>query len=194
MISRDAHVMLAPADAFRAAMADSSASNGWWGALSRPAFVALTIGVVTAVWATGKVTWSLVLSDAMCWSFVPAVQVAVAWALLRIARRPSISLANSISLFFLGHGPWTLWLLGVAAWSTVSINRQSQVPVLLTSLVPAAWTALIVFEFFRTVFQDSRRNAFVRTCLHQSLICLVIGTYVTVTNQLWPRLVGMLHR
>jgi hypothetical protein len=193
MISRDAHVMVAPAAALRAAVGDSSAPNGWWGALSRPALVALTVGVVTAVWSTGKVTWSLVLSDATCWSFVPAVQVVVAWVVLTL-RRPPMNIAKSLSLFFLGHGPWTLWLLGVAAWSTVSINRRTQVPVLLTSLVPAAWTAFIVFEFFRTVFHDSRRDAFLRTCLHQSLICLVIGTYITLTNQLWPRLVGMLHR
>jgi hypothetical protein len=187
--------MLAPAATFRAAMQESSTPASWWIPFARPALFALIVGAVTSICSTGRVTWSLVLGGTICWSFAPALQAVVASVVLSTSRPRPASLANQIDWFFIGQGPWALWLLTVAVWSVaVPIARQSQWPILISAVVPTAWTAGIVFEFFRTVFQYSQGKAMSRTCLHQGLIWLVIGAYITLMNQLWPRLVGLLER
>jgi hypothetical protein len=195
MISPELRVMLAPTATFRAVMAEASAPTSWWTPFARPAFFALIVGVVTSICSTGRVTWSLVLGGTICWSFAPAVQAVVASVVLSTSRRPPATLAKQIDWFFIGQGPWALWLLTVGAWSAaVPITRQSQWPILTSAVIPAAWSALIVFKFFRTAFQYSRGEAVSRTWCHQGLIWLVIAAYITVMNQLWPRLVGLLER
>jgi hypothetical protein len=195
MLSPELRAMLAPAATFRAAMQASSAPASWWIPFARPALFAFIVGAVTSICSTGRVTWSLVLGGAICWSFAPALQAVVASVVLSTSWPRPASLADQIDWFFIGQGPWALWLLTVAAWSVaVPITRQSQWPILISAVVPAAWTAVIVFKFFRTVFQYSRGKAMSRTCLHQGLIWLVIGAYITLMNQLWPRLVGLLER
>jgi hypothetical protein len=195
MISPELRAMLAPAATFTAAMEASSAPTSWWIPFARPALFAFIVGAVTSICSTGRVTWSLVLGGTICWSFAPALQAVVASVVLSTARHPPASLANQINWFFIGQGPWALWLLTVAAWSVaVPIARQSQWPILISAVVPAAWTALIVFKFFRTVFRYGQRKAVSRTCLHQGLIWLLIAAYITLMNQLWPRLVGLLER
>jgi hypothetical protein len=195
MISQELRAMLAPAATFRAAMEESSAPASWWTPFARPALFAIITGAVTSICSTGRVTWSLVLGGAICWSFAPALQALVASIVLSTSRRPSTSLSSQINWFFIGQGPWALWLLTVAAWCVVvPIARQSQWPILISAVIPAAWTAVIVFTFFRTVFQYNQGKAISRTCLHQGLIWLVIAAYITLMNQLWPRLGGLLQR
>ena len=184
--------MLAPAATFRAAMADPR-PVGWLGVLKRPALFALIVGTVTAVCSTGRVTFGLVVSGTICWSFAPAVQLAVACVVIATSRRRP-DLRQSLDLFFVGQAPWSLWLLAVAAWTALAPPTQPiQSAVAISAAIPLAWTIVIVFTFFRIVLQHSRGEALARTCSHQVLIWLVVGTYVTVANQLWPRLVGLLE-
>jgi hypothetical protein len=196
MISPELRAMFSPAATFKAAMEESSAQTSRWAPFARPALFAFIIGVVTSICSTGRVTGSLVIGGTICWSFAPALQTLVASVVLSTSRwRPPASLAHQIDWFFIGQGPWALWLLIVAAWSAaVPITRQPQRPILISAVVPAAWTAVIVFKFFRTVFQCSQAKAIRRTGLHQGLIWLAIAAYITLMNQLWPRLVGLLER
>jgi hypothetical protein len=195
MLSPELRAMLAPASTFRAAMQKSAAPASWWIPFARPALFAFIVGAVTSICSTGRVTWSLVLGGTICWSFAPALQVVVASVVLSTSRPRPPSLTNQLDWFFIGQGPWALWLLTVAVWSVaVPITPQSRWPILASAVVPAAWTALIIFKFFRTAFQYTNKEALSRTCFHQGLIWLVIAAYLTLMNQLWPRLVGLLER
>jgi hypothetical protein len=153
---------------------------------------ALIVGTVTAVCSTGRVTLGLVLSGTICWSFAPAVQMAVACAVIATSRHRA-DLPQSLNLFFIGQGTWCLWLLAVAAWTALTPpTQQIQQAIAISATIPLAWTVVIIYAFFRIVFQYTRREAVARTCSHQGLIWLVVGAYVMVANQLWPRLVGLL--
>ena len=193
MLSPELRAMLAPAATFRAAMQKSAAPASWWIPFARPALFAFIVGAVTSICSTGRVTWSLVLGGTICWSFATVLQAVVAYVVLSMTRRPPSGLANQIDWFFIGQGPWALWLLTVAAWSVV-VPVTPQSPILASAVIPAAWTALIIFKFFRAAFQYGHKEALSRTCFHQGLIWAVIAAYVTLMNQLWPRLVGLLER
>jgi hypothetical protein len=191
MVSHEVRVMLAPAATFRAVLADP-VRVGWLGVLKRPALFALIVGTVTAVCSTGRVTLGLVLSGTICWSFVSAVQMAVACVVIATSRHRT-DVPRSLDLFFIGQGPWSVWLLAVAAWTALTPPTQPiQQAILISAAIPLAWTVVIINAFFRIVLQHSRDEAIARTCWHQGLIWLVVGAYVMVANQLWPRLVGLL--
>ena len=188
MMSADWRVMVAPGREYQALCVRRDPES-WLRALARPALVAVVIGAATAVPATGHVTWSLILSGAVCWSFAVLAQIGTAGMLIR---SPSaITRARAIDLFFLGHAPWSWWLLGVAAVlvSVPAAGRHQNV-IAITALVPAVWTAAVIFAFCRQVLQLDRKQAAVRTVLHQALTLLMIVLYFGWAVQLWPRVLA----
>lgn len=185
---------LAPASAYRE-LTLLETTGTWLVALERPAFTALLIGTLVAMTSTGRVTLGLVSTVAVCWSFVPAVQ-AVAGAIV-IASCPdrNVPMPRALDLLFAGHLPWSLWLLVVAAWVTSAGAPFAFLsPLALSMLVPAAWTARIVFAFCRTVLGVTARGALVRTTAHQAIVWAVALTYAVLAGGLWPRLLGVVGR
>jgi hypothetical protein len=189
-VSPELFVMTAPQDAYRRLSPGYRTSP--LAALKRPALVAIILGVVVSIYATGRVTVSQVLITVLCWSFAAALQTLAGLALVASAKRRSVGIPAGIDLLFVGHGPWSLWLLAVAAWA-VWLPRPDRMDVVVaaTAAVPLVWTAVILFAFCRTVLGDEPRQAAIRTLLHQLLIWTVAGVYIAVVVQLWPRLAGI---
>src|SRR5262245_10706842 len=106
--SPDLHVMARPARTYAAAL--TAPAPAVWGALRRPALVALVLGTATAVSSTGHLTIGLLVSGFVCWSFVPLLQIATAAAIMRSPASRSIPLAQRLDLWFVGHAPWSLWI------------------------------------------------------------------------------------
>ena len=165
----------------------------WWAALERPLFTAIVLGTSVGIWATNHVTVRLVLSMMVCWSFAIALQLAAALVLIVPARR-RLPVASAVDLFFASHGPWSLWFLGSVVWVLLSspLGRPAQFHIE-TSLLPAAWTALLVFAFCRGVLECGRREAFFRLVLHQSIIWSVAIVLFALAVQLVPRLEAVLR-
>ena len=163
------------------------------GALKRPLLVAIILGTTVCIYALHRVTLGLAVSAVLTWSFAVAVQVLAAAVLIASSRRRTLGLSPAIDLLFMGHGPWSLWLLTAAAWAAW-LPRPAKMDfiVVATAVVPTAWTALIVFFFCRAVLNDEPRHALVRTLFHQSLSWSFAGVYIAVVVQLWPRLIGAL--
>lgn len=163
------------------------------GALKRPLVAAIVLGAAVCIYATGRMTLELALSAILTWSFAVAVQTVAAVALVASSNRRASSLPAAFDLFFMGHGPWSLWLIAAAA-SSAWLPRPARMDLIVatTAAVPIAWTAVIVFAFCRMVLNDAPRPAVVRTLLHQSLIWTFTAAYIAVVVQLWPRIVGML--
>jgi hypothetical protein len=193
-LSPEIRVMVAPFAAYRA-LASHGAGRGWSQALMRPAFVALVIGTSTTICATGRATLGLVVSGSLCWSFVPVVQVLAAAAIIgsSVTHRP-MSLAKGIDLLFISHGPWSLWLLAMTAWTLTAGEDGPPIDkVLLAAIFVTLWTAVIVFAFCSTVLATTIRGAALRTIIHQAIIWTVAFGYVLLETPLWQHVIRWLE-
>jgi hypothetical protein len=189
-LSNDFLVMLRPARTFRA-LAAQDARSSWGRVAGRAAFVALVIGAATSIAATGRGTLGLVASGTLCWSFVPALQIATASALVRFAPHRPHHMARSIELLFVGHGPYSLWLLLSASWLILVEAEDLYVNpyMTLSAAIPLAWTVSIVYAFCRTVLELSPRDAVLRTLLHQGLTAILLGGYIEFATRQLRRMV-----
>jgi predicted metal-dependent phosphoesterase TrpH len=137
----------------------------------RVACAALLWATVLAIVSTGRVTGELVLSLAVYWAGVPAVQLAGGALLVLTSSRRTVPVARALDLFLAGHLPWSLWLLAVAA-----MVWRGPIPfpwtdaVLLSAIVPLVWTAVIVTAFGCAVLRLERGAAIRRAAIHQGLL------------------------
>jgi len=161
-----------------------------WRALSRPALTLLILGAASAAGSTGRVDAALVLSGTLCWSFVVAIQIAAAVVFIRSARPSDVDTRRALELLFLAHGPWSLWILAVAAAAMAVPSIVSLNVILAGALVPSAWTAALLVAFCRRVLNDDRRRALRRTAGHLAVTWAFILGYLAVATQLWPRILG----
>ena len=192
VFSTELRLALAPASTYRELTA-RKATGSWLVAFERPAFTALLIGALVAIASTGRVALGLVSSLTVCWSFVPALQMVAGAIVIASSRSRSSPMPRALALLFAGHVPWSLWTLVAAAWvASVPFVTEGQLG--LSLLVPAAWTAYIVFAFCRTVLGVTARGAALRTAAHQAIVWTIAGTYVFLTTGMWPRLLGALGR
>jgi hypothetical protein len=194
ILSTEVRVALAPLDTYsRLTLPEEQVP--WLAAFARPAFVALLIGSVVAISSTGRVTLGLVAGVALCWSVVPALQMAIGALVIASARGRGVAMPHALDLLFAGHLPWSVWLLVAAAWVTFSgVPFAFGRTLALSLLVPAAWTARIVFAFCRTVLGDTARGALLRTVAHQTIVWIVGLAYVVLAGGVWPRILNAVGR
>ena len=179
-------LMLSPVREYRARVA-RSADGSWPRALRSAALLALLFAAVTSIAATGRITAMLFASSLASWIFVPILQLATAFMLARSVRSAPVTLSRRIELLFDGHGAWSLWLVGVAAWLMVSPN---QLAALVTAVVPAALTARVLAAFCREVLKLPPAAAWIRVAAHQALTAALVLIYVELTTHVSSRFVG----
>ena len=182
-LSGAVRVMIAPESVYRDA-ASSGDEGSWLRTIKIPALIAVLLGIITAVAATHRVIASLVLSQTVCWSFVPALQFLTGALLVGSVRDRRMPAARALELLFAAHGPWSFWLVGLAGALTLTTNPF---PAIATAIVPAAWTSIILFAFCREVLGLTTPQARLRTLGHQALTWLLTLIYVEVVSQLVVR-------
>ena len=159
-LSLDARVLLRPARSFREQSVESPLSVRT--ALRRPLFVALTLGCVTSLAATGVLTLRIALPAYVYWGIVPVLELGA--LMVVVWPRPGrINLPRAVDTFFAGHGAWTLFLLWLAAlissrppelnWSLIT----GWALVMLVAVL--AWSTYVDFCFFRHALGRSRAAA-----------------------------------
>jgi hypothetical protein len=187
--SSDLHLAIQPAEGYSALIA-RDARTSWRMALHRPLLGALLVGVSVAIAATGRASPAVVLSATMAWSWVMVVQFAIALVMTRpLPRDGSVSAARAFELWFAGHVPWTLWVLTLAPLLRVAPETPVEL-LLVSTLVPMAWTATIAAAFGRVVLRQSERMALMRAGLHQLVLLGVILSYAAWAAGGWFRIVG----
>jgi hypothetical protein len=159
-------LIAAPARTY-AALARQPSSIGPIAALRRPLLAAVALGVSIAIGATGHVTLALVARSTAAWSFVVALQIAIALPLLAAPARRTVGLARALDLFFVSHAPWSLWFL--AAAMVPSPGGRPILPLLPLALIPLIVPTVAIAAFFREVLRLDRRSAARRTALHQAI-------------------------
>lgn len=185
-MSEALRLMLRPGPEYSARVAASRGAS-WARALTVPGLLTLLFGIVTSVAATGRVVGSIIASQALCWSFVPALQFVAGSMLIASASGRPVTFPRAMELLFAAHGPWSLWLVAMAA---MQMAFPSQVAVLLTFIVPAVWTAVILSAFGREVLGLSATAARRRVLAHQLATLVLILVYIEFATRLSVRLIG----
>jgi hypothetical protein len=189
----DLRLALAPFATYRQLVAEPQRGS-WLRTLERLALVALIVGVCITLSSARTVPLDLVLTGLLIWSFVPVLQLFAAIALTVIPRSRPVSLARALELLFMGHLPWSLWIVimsGISAFTRIPVPQSVE---LLTLLIPGAWTALIVSAFCQIVLGCTPRGARLLTAGHQTVTWALFFAYVFMTSGVWPRVVAMVGR
>lgn len=189
-LSNAARVALAPAATY-AALAASRADASWARALAGPLLAGLVLGTSLSIAATHVASLTAAIGVAVFWSFVPAVQLMTALIVCRRAPRRKVTLPRAIELLFLGHLPYSLWLLAFAGSTFVLAPGPALMYWLLATLaVPVAWTPLLIARFSSEVLGCTPRDARRRATLHQVLTWTGILTLALLAAQPWARVGG----
>jgi len=182
----DVAVMRAPSRTY-AALVEQAERGSWGRAMRRPALVLLTLGVASAIAATGRVTASLVASTMLVWCWVIAAQMMAGLALVATARTRRVSVPAAVELFFAGHLPWSLWACVIAAWHAADAPFGIEVAGC-AALVAMALTIRILVAFSRIVLGAPERDARLRTLAHQAFTWFVVVAFFAATSGGWYRL------
>ncbi len=186
-MSPELALMLSPRHTY-AVLARVPARGTWVTALRRPLLVAIVLGASVAMGTTGHVTPALVLSTTVCWSFLVALQVAIAVAVISGPARRTVGLARALDLYFAAHAPWSLWMLAVVVWAPSPIGRP-MTPVLVAAAAPLILTPRILAAFFREVLELDPRQAMARTAAQQAMTWAAFGILFGTAVALVPRVI-----
>lgn len=192
LFSIDLSIALSPDQTFERLVANTGPAPGR-SLIARLCLILLTIAIVVPVTAVQRVTASLVAVAAMSWSFVVVTQVAVAVGVIVSSRERRIDLLQALDLWFAGHLPYSLWMLGVAALAENS-HLIHLTFLGATALVPSAWTAWIVAAFCRRALGNSPPTARRRAAAHQAIIWATGLGYAALTTGGWYQVTGSVSR
>jgi hypothetical protein len=190
MLPTDLRLALAPHDTYRQLIAEH-VRGSWRRTLERPGLVALIIGTAVTMSSARTVPAGLVLMGIACWSFVPILQWLIGAIVIGRARGRQLTMLRCLELLFIGHLPWSLWALTMAALETFTLLRISRTVEVLSLLVPAVWTTIIVFAFCRTALDCPPARARLLTAAHQTLTWATFFTYVVLFSGTWARLLAL---
>ena len=193
--SDEVEVMFRPTRTYRrlaeeAEATDVSASSPWR-AIRRPIFAAFMFGAFTSLTTSGQVNAFLVLDGMLFWSFVPLLQVLIMAALVLVFARRRFITANAIDLFFIGHGPWFLWLLAIAGSCLFIPAKQIFLwPVKSGWLMPVsllavwAWSNVTTFGFLRGALNLTIIRAATVLLVYVTLLIGIISSYFFAVESL----------
>jgi hypothetical protein len=190
-MSEDLAVMLAPLASYRR-LIEPPPAPGVRSLLRGPARVALVVGTFVTLTSVGQALPTLLLGSVFSWSWVPALQALAAAPLIAVARGRRVPFSSAMDLFFRGHLPWSLWLMGLAVLMMARfphglVASPDLGKLLLTALVPIAWTWVITFAYCRVVLALRWWWAAAGTLLYQGVIWSSAYLYVgAATFRLWP--------
>ncbi len=187
----DLRLALSPFDTYRQLLAEP-VRGSWRRALERPALVAVIIGTAVTMSSARRVPLGLVVMGIVCWSFVPIIQWLIGMVVISRAHGRPLSMPRCLELLFLGHLPWSLWLLtrvGVSVFTRVEFGRVADV---LSLIVPGVWTVCILFAFCRAVLGCSAARARVLTVTHQTLTWTAVFTYAFFLSGIWARMLALI--
>jgi hypothetical protein len=156
--SADARVLVRPATTYRAL------SN----VDTRPRPVArllgwlLVLGCTVSLGVSGRFSLRLIADGAASFTFLPIFCVAGFSTAYFISRERPLPFARALDLFLTGLLPWLLWLIALGTICTIVPPRRLGPwigPLEVSLAVPAIWSAVLDFHFFREVMARTPRAA-----------------------------------
>jgi len=191
--SADIWVMLRPAAAYQW-LVRQEGSQGNWRAAQRPLFIVFLLGCLVSLVTAGALSLRLFADGAINALFVPLLEISVLAALWRGKR--TIRFAETVDLFFMGHGPWVLYLLIFSSiWAFASPVRAFVLTarwmwLLLGGVI--VWSGYIDFCFLRHVLRESALRAWGKLLVLR-VITWGVGLEIFGGGSLWPEMVRVLR-
>jgi len=185
-IRDDVRILLAPFSTYRRRREAGTGKRGLaW--LARPLLLVVMMGAFVTVGHGGELLPTLLVGSSLAFAWIPFLQILLVAPFIALARPAPLSWSRAVDLFFLGHGPWSLWLwflcVVVLARPPAGVAELAGAPWLLPSAALAAgWTAVILFAYFRTVLALSGARAFVFTAAYQAAIGTCAYLFVGATT------------
>jgi hypothetical protein len=163
--SDELRIMLRPVSTYRQ-LSKTADDSGVWVMIRRPLFVALVVGSFVSITVSGRLTFWLVLDGMVFWSFLAILQGLLMSGIVVIFGRRRLSTSTAMDLFFMGHGPWLMWLLAIAATCLFFPVKQFYLwPVQAGWVLPVSffgaciWSSVTTFAFLRGGLEFSRLRA-----------------------------------
>lgn len=185
--------MLRPAAAYQW-LARQAVGGGNWDAAGRPLFMVFLLGCLVSLVTAGSLNVRLFAAGAINALFVPLLEIGVLGGLWRGKR--TVAFSRTVDLFFMGHGPWVLWLLVMCAIWAFASPIQAFV---LTGRwmwfllgVAMVWSGYIDFCFLRYVLQESVAQAGGKL-IGLRVITWGVGLVIFGGGSLWPEMVRILR-
>jgi hypothetical protein len=175
--SEEWHVAVAPERTY-SALVEAGAPHRLF---SRLGLILLLFATVASLILTRRITVGLIATAALTWSFVLVLQIVVGVLVIATAPARRVGMARALDLWFASHLPYSLWLLVIASW-ILAVETFPPFPLVVSILVPAAWTAFISRAYGRVVLGLPTRSAHWRVALHQSMAWLCVITYLVFAS------------
>jgi hypothetical protein len=190
-VPRDLSLALSPTKTYRELIAEPERGT-WLRALERLAFVAILIGTAVTLSSARRLPPGLVLMGIVCWSFVPITQWLIGLVVIGRAPGRPLSVPRCLELLFAGHLPWSLWMLVFIGFDTFTPVPIPLVIQVLSLLVPAVWTTIILSAFCRIVLGCTPSRAHRLIVAHQAMTWTAFFGYVVLVSGLWPRVLAFI--
>jgi hypothetical protein len=188
--TNELRIMVHPTATYRR-LATNVGERRRWLLIRRPLFVAFVFGSFVSLTVSGHLTLSLIFDGMIFWGFVPGLQALLLIAILLAVARDRMRISKAIDLFFMGHCPWLLWLLGVAGTCLFFPLKQIYLwPtkwgwVLPISLLGAwIWSNVTSFGFLRGALDLSMFRASVALVLYTVMLWGIIISYLLAVEGL----------
>lgn len=185
----DLRLAVSPTDTYQQLIAEPVRGT-WLRALERLAFVAILIGTAVTLSSARRLTPGLVLMGIVCWSFVPITQSLIGLVVIGRAHGRPLGVPRCLELLFAGHLPWSLWMLVFIGFDTFTPVPIPMVIQVLSLLVPAVWTTIILSAFCRTVFGCTPARAHLLIVAHQAMTWTAFFAYVFLVSGFWQRILA----
>ena len=192
--SPEVQVLRRPFASYRA-LASEPSPRGIRLLLRRAVLQALFLGGIVSLSTSGRFTLRLILGGAVAWAFVPALQVASMAVIVGLLGRGAAPLPRAVDLYFVGQGPWLLWLLAWTALATALPVPQSYAltgtwGLWLSLAVAVSWSTTVRAAFFREVLALRGSRVLGALLLHTCITWGAVILFFQLSDQLWPRMVS----
>lgn len=186
--SDELRIMLQPVLTYRQ-LSKAPHHFGLWMMIRRPLFVALVIGSFVSITVSGHLTISLLFDGMVVWSFLPILQAILMSSIVVIFGRGRMPTSKALDLFFMGHGPWLIWLLAIAATCLFFPVKQFYLwPVQWGWVLPLSllgawiWSSVTSFAFLRGALEVSKLRAVALLVLYTVLLWGIVISLLVVTE------------
>lgn len=188
--SDELRIMLRPVWTYRQ-LSKTADDSGLWVMIRRPLFVALVVGSFVSITVSGRLTISLLLDGMVFWSFLPILQGILMSGIVAMFGRRRIPTSKALDLFFMGHGPWLMWLLAIAATCLFFPVKQIYFwPVQWGWVLPVSfvgagiWSSVTSFTFLRGVLELSKPRATALLVVYTLLFWGIVIASLVVTESI----------
>ena len=188
--SDEARIMLHPLTTYRKLTGQAN-NRGLRLLFRRPLFVALIFGAFISITVSGRLSAPLILDGFVFWSFIPILQGLLVAGIVQVFARGQMPVSKAIDLFFMGHGPFLLWMLAICGGCLFFPLKQVYLwPTESGWIMPLSllgawlWSNVTSFAFFKAALNLTSPRATALLALYTVMFWGIIVSYLFTVESL----------